>query len=202
MPGWDIFGVTVHLECNLSKLRITFVWVILYSFCRLATYIVIQHTCHILIHVGYQGMGDGQSFDFCWLLQNQNLTAVCPSDIIFIAWAQKGYMILLLVAIVIFAIKDTCSVCNFVHCTMHWHCAVKEALSVLMLCAPVFIFTSSSSALSGRPRCGLLIWLSLLATFSTLFWVYAVYFVLFFYFFQKKTDKTWKYLKSYETDSY
>ena len=85
-------------------------------------------------------MGDGQSFDFCWLLQNQNLTAVCPSDIIFTAWAQKGYMILLLVAIVIFAIKDTCSVCNFVHCTMHWHCAVKEALSVLMLCAPVFIF--------------------------------------------------------------
>ena len=31
----------------------------------------------------------------------------------------------------------------------------KEALSVLMLCAPVFIFTSSSSALLGRPRCGL-----------------------------------------------
>ena len=32
---------------------------------------------------------------------------------------------------------------------------VKEALSVLMLCAPVFIFTSGSSALLGRPRCGL-----------------------------------------------
>ena len=30
-----------------------------------------------------------------------------------------------------------------------------EALSVLMLCAPVFIFTSNSSALLGRPRCGL-----------------------------------------------
>ena len=32
--------------------------------------------------------------------------------------------------------------------------ATKEALSVLMLCAPVFIFTSGSSALLGRPRCG------------------------------------------------
>ena len=30
----------------------------------------------------------------------------------------------------------------------------KEALTVLMLCAPVFIFTSGSSALLGRPRCG------------------------------------------------
>ena len=39
----------------------------------------------------------------------------------------------------------------------------KEAPSVLMLCAPLFIFTSSSSALLGRPRCGLSIWLSLLA---------------------------------------
>ena len=32
---------------------------------------------------------------------------------------------------------------------------VKEALLVLMLCAPVFIFTSGSSALFGCPRCGL-----------------------------------------------
>ena len=32
---------------------------------------------------------------------------------------------------------------------------VKEALLVLMLGAPVFIFTSGSSALLGRPRCGL-----------------------------------------------
>ena len=31
----------------------------------------------------------------------------------------------------------------------------KEALSVLMLCTPVFIFTSGSSALLGCPRCGL-----------------------------------------------
>ena len=45
----------------------------------------------------------------------------------------------------------------------------KEALSVLMLCTSVFIFTSGSSALLGRPRCGLSIWLSLLATFNTLF---------------------------------
>ena len=31
----------------------------------------------------------------------------------------------------------------------------KKALLVLILCAPVFIFTSGSSALLGRPRCGL-----------------------------------------------
>ena len=65
---------------------------------------------------------------------------------------------------------------------------VKEAFSVLMLCTPVFIFTSSSSALLGRPRCGLSIWLSLLI-FNTLFWVYANIF-------HKKTDKTWKNSKS------
>ena len=58
-----------------------------------------------------------------------------------------------------------------------------------MLCTPVFIFTSGSSALLGRPRCGLSIWLSLLAIFNTLFWVYVN-------FFHKKTDKTRNYLKS------
>ena len=41
-----------------------------------------------------------------------------------------------------------------------------------MLCAPVFIFTSGSSALLGWPCCGLSIWLSLLAIFNTLSWVY------------------------------
>ena len=41
----------------------------------------------------------------------------------------------------------------------------KEALSVLMLCAPVFIFTSGSSALLGHLRCGLSIWLSLRTIF-------------------------------------
>ena len=56
-----------------------------------------------------------------------------------------------------------------------------------MLCAPVFIFTSGSSALLGRPRCGLSIWLSLLAIFNT--GVYAN-------FFHEKTDKTGKYSKS------
>ena len=34
------------------------------------------------------------------------------------------------------------------------YAAFKEVLSVLMLCAPVFIFTSGSSALLGHPRCG------------------------------------------------
>ena len=75
---------------------------------------------------------------------------------------------------------------------------IKEALPVLMLCTPVSIFTSGSSALLGRPRCGLSIWLSLLAIFNTLFWVYAN-------FFHKKTDKRRKYSKSaifasYEND--
>ena len=67
--------------------------------------------------------------------------------------------------------------------------ASRNYLSVLMLCAPVFIFTSGSSALLGRPRCGLSIWLSLLAIFNTLFWVYVNLF-------HEKTDKTWKYSKS------
>ena len=44
-----------------------------------------------------------------------------------------------------------------------------------MLCAPVFIFISGSSALLGRPCCVLLIWLSLLALSNTLFWVYAIF---------------------------
>ena len=46
---------------------------------------------------------------------------------------------------------------------------VLKRLSVLMLCTPVFMFTSGSSAFLGRPCCGLSIWLSLLATFNTLF---------------------------------
>ena len=53
----------------------------------------------------------------------------------------------------------------------------------------MFIFTSGSSTLLGRPRCGLSIWLSLLAIFNTLFWVYAN-------FFHEKTDKPREYWKS------
>ena len=63
------------------------------------------------------------------------------------------------------------------------------SVSVLMLCAPVFLFTSDSWALLGRLHCGLSIWLSLLAIFNTLFWVYVN-------FFHEKTDKTRKYSKS------
>ena len=37
-----------------------------------------------------------------------------------------------------------------------------------MLCTPVFIFTSGSSALLGHPHCGLLIWLSLLVIVNKL----------------------------------
>ena len=40
---------------------------------------------------------------------------------------------------------------------------------VFSLCAPVFIFTSGSSALLGRPHCALSICLSLLAICNTLF---------------------------------
>ena len=40
----------------------------------------------------------------------------------------------------------------------------------------MFIFTSGRSALLGRPRSGLSIWLSLPAIFNTLFWVYIIFF--------------------------
>ena len=66
---------------------------------------------------------------------------------------------------------------------------LKEFKDFEMLYAPVFIFTSGSSAPLGRPRCGLSIWLSLLAIFNTLFWLYANLF-------HEKTDKTRKYWKS------
>ena len=61
-------------------------------------------------------------------------------------------------------------------CSFHfWHSQSPNyfKLSILVLCAPVFIFTSGSWALLGRPCCGLSIWLLLLAIFNTLFWVYA-----------------------------
>ena len=57
-----------------------------------------------------------------------------------------------------------------------------------MLCAPVFIFISGSSALLGCPHCGLSIWLSLLAIFNTLFFMP-------FFFSTRKQKKTWKYSK-------
>ena len=69
--------------------------------------------------------------------------------------------------------------CGFTLC---YH-LVKEAFSILMLCTPGFIFTSGSSALLGRPRCGLSNWQSLLAVFNTLFRVSAS-------FSNEKTDKT------------
>ena len=55
-----------------------------------------------------------------------------------------------------------------------------------MLYAPVFIFTSGSSALLGHPCCGLSIWLSLLAIFNTIFRVYILSF------FNEKMDETQK----------
>ena len=60
----------------------------------------------------------------------------------------------------------------------------KEALSLWMLCAPVFIFTSDSSALLGRPRCGHYL------PYSIHFWVYAIFF------FMRKRTKHKKILKS------
>ena len=58
-----------------------------------------------------------------------------------------------------------------------------------MLCTPVFIFTSSSSALLGHPSGGLSIWLLLLAISNTLLWVYANLF-------HEKMDKTRNYTRS------
>ena len=46
--------------------------------------------------------------------------------------------------------------------------ALRSSLSINALWACVYIFTSGSSALSGRPRCGLSIWLPLLAIYSTI----------------------------------
>ena len=57
-----------------------------------------------------------------------------------------------------------------------------------MLCVPVFIFTPGSSALLGRPRCGLSIWLSLLS--------YSTHFSEFMPFFYEKPDEVRKYSKS------
>ena len=68
---------------------------------------------------------------------------------------------------------------------------IKGALSINALRAYVY-----SSALLGRPRCGLSIWLSLVAIFSALFWVYATFF------FHEKMDKARKYLKSAIFESY
>ena len=56
-----------------------------------------------------------------------------------------------------------------------------------MLCAPVFIFISGSSALLGYPHCGLSIWLSLLAIFNTHFFMP--------FFFHEKTEKNMKMLE-------
>ena len=53
----------------------------------------------------------------------------------------------------------------------------------------IFIFTSGSSAFWGHPRCGLSIWLSLLAIFNALFWVYAI-------FCMSRRNKTQIYLKA------
>ena len=74
------------------------------------------------------------------------------------------------------AVGITLTVC-YPRIAFHVTAFLKEALSVLMLCVPVFIFLSSSSVLlGGCPRCGLSIWLSLLAIFNTLFCVYANFF--------------------------
>ena len=51
---------------------------------------------------------------------------------------------------------------------IEWVFKLKEALSELMLCVPVFIFTSGSSALLGKLRCVLSVWLWLLAIFNPL----------------------------------
>ena len=52
-----------------------------------------------------------------------------------------------------------------------------------MLCAPVFIFTSGSSTLFGLTRCGLSVWLSLLAIFNAIFWAsFNAFFLSFFFF--------------------
>ena len=68
---------------------------------------------------------------------------------------------------------------------------LREALSVLMLCAPVFIFTSGSTALLGRNT----LWFIDLtvATYCTIF---NYTFLSLCHFFREEMDKTQIYLKS------
>ena len=79
---------------------------------------------------------------------------------------------------------------NLTVCVSLPHARFRCKRSVLMLCAPVFIFTSGRSVLLGRPRCGLSILLSLLAILNTLSRVYAKPL-------HEKTDKTRKYWVSH-----
>ena len=92
-----------------------------------------------------------------WQLRTENLLWTCGLKL---SWNVKNFGIFL-IKLNIFKFS-TFKAFNF-----------QFQFSALMLCATVFIFTSGSSALLGRPRCGLWIWLSLLAIFNTLFWGYA-----------------------------
>ena len=97
-------------------------------------------------------------------------------------WGADTYPLLLIPLSVLCRIPDTTSLEN------SSIFGSKEALSVLMHCAPVFVYISSS-ALLGRPRCGLSMWLSLLSIFNTIFWV----FKFLFFIFHEKMDKTREY---------
>ena len=60
---------------------------------------------------------------------------------------------------------------SLICCWLGTKMLIEEVLSVLMLSAPVFIFTAGRSAILGHPRYGLSMWLSLLAIFNILVWV-------------------------------
>ena len=96
-------------------------------------------------------------------------------------WIQKSlvYQCCGVVCVAVSPPKAYCLICTLVSC-------FKEVLSVSMLCMPMFIFTSGSSAILGCPFCGLSIWLSLL---HIVFWVNVNCF-------QEKTEKTRKFLKA------
>ena len=59
-------------------------------------------------------------------------------------------------------VSDSCVVFTWIY-------QRRNSSVLMMLCAFVFIFTSGSWALLGRPRCGLSIWLSLITMFNTFF---------------------------------
>ena len=80
-------------------------------------------------------------------------------------------------------------------CDVHWRTLALKSLRGGSLSIHYFFFYLHPAAqlFLGHPwRCGLSIWLSLLAKFNTHFWVYVIFF------FHEKTDKTREYSKWYE----
>ena len=82
-------------------------------------------------------------FSFLEVLYNTWLYISGNSEISSLQYISCG-----IVCVAVSPPKAYCLICTLVSC-------FKEVLSVAMLCTPMFIFTSGSSAILGRPFCGL-----------------------------------------------